>query len=376
MNKKSDEITVVHVLHSFGTGGLEKGIATLARNASCDFRHIILCLATSGESRLLLPPDAEIHETNKSAGNSLLFLLRLSRKLKSLKPDVVHTRNWSGIDGVMAAKLAGIESVIQGEHGWAMDDPEGLKRRRMKARRFLSRWVQEFTCVSKHIERWLIDEVGIRRPVNQIYNGVDTTVFCPADDGFGIRTELGISEKAFVIGVVSRLDPIKDHPTLFAAFEELRKRRPDVRVLVVGDGQERRHLEGAACEGIHFLGNRIDVPEILRALNVFVLPSLNEGISNTILEAMASGLPVAATSVGGNKELVEENVNGMLFRPRDVQALVGILSRYLVDVNVAKAHGSAGRSKACSLFGISKMVNSYESIYRRVCGPGLNGELS
>jgi sugar transferase (PEP-CTERM/EpsH1 system associated) len=373
MKAASEETVVVHVLHSFGTGGLEKGIATLARNASSNFRHIILCLATSGESRVLLPPDVEIHEMNKAAGNSILFLLRLSRKLRSLRPDVVHTRNWGGIDGIMAAKFAGIQSVIQGEHGWAMDDPEGLNKRRLIARRYLSRWVQEFTCVSRHIERWLIDEVGIRRPINQIYNGVDTTVFYPADGDLRIRKGLGISEKAFVLGVVSRLDPIKEHPTLLAAFEELRKHRSDARLLVVGDGPERRHLECLAGEGIHFLGNRIDVPEILRSLDVFVLPSLNEGISNTILEAMASGLPVAVTSVGGNKEIVEENVNGMLFRPRDVQALVSILTKYLVDVDVAKAHGRSGRSKACNLFGISKMINSYESIYRRVCGLGPKG---
>jgi sugar transferase (PEP-CTERM/EpsH1 system associated) len=368
VKQKSDEITVVHVLHSFGTGGLEKGIATLARNASRCFRHIILCLATSGESRKLLPPNIEIYEMNKSAGNSALFLLALSRKLKSVRPDVVHTRNWGGIDGIVAARLAGIRCVIQGEHGWAMDDPEGILGRRLKARRFLSRWVREFTCVSKHIERWLIEQVGIRRPVNQIYNGVDTNAFCPADGDSCIRKDLGIPEDAFVIGVVSRLDPIKDHPTLFAAFEILRRRRPDARLLVVGDGPEHRRLGGLAGERVHFLGNRLDVPEILRSLNVFVLPCLNEGISNTILEAMATGLPVAATSAGGNKELVEENVNGMVFRPGDVRALAGILDRYSAHPAVAKAHGSAGRSKAYNFFSISKMVNSYESVYRRIAG--------
>jgi len=359
-------IRVLHVIHSFRTGGLERGIAKVICNSSDAFEHVVLCLSKSGETQQLLPEGTKVYELNKTPGNSVIFLLKLARTIKTMKPAVVHTRNWAGVDGIIAARLVGIRSVIQGEHGWGMDDPEGLIKRRLKARRFLSRWVREFTCVSKHIERWLIEQVGIQRPVNQIYNGVDTTAFCPADGDFCIRKELCIAEDAFVIGVVSRLDPIKDHPTLFAAFETLRRRRPDARLLVVGDGPERRRLESLAEEGVYFLGNRLDVAEILRSLNAFVLPSFNEGTSNTILEAMASGLPVIATSVGGNIELVEENVNGMLFRAGDVRALAGILDRYAADAAVAKAHGSAGRSKACNLFSISKMVDSYESVYRRV----------
>jgi glycosyltransferase involved in cell wall biosynthesis len=166
--------------------------------------------------------------------------------------------------------------------------------------------------------------------------------------------------------VVGRLDPIKDHLSLFSAFETLRKRKADVCLLVVGDGPERRRLESAAGEGIVFLGNRLDVPEILRSLDVFVLPSLNEGISNTILEAMASGVAVVATRVGGNPELVEDDKTGTLVPAGDREAMASALSKYLNDPGLRRFHGEAGRARVCNHFSISKMVDGYEAVYRRV----------
>jgi sugar transferase (PEP-CTERM/EpsH1 system associated) len=366
MKHNPNEIRVVHVLHSFGTGGMEKGIATLIGNSSEMFEHVVVCLSASGESEKLLPKEAKICALSKPAGNSLLFLMRLARQLKALNPDVVHTRNWGGMDAILAARFAGIGAVIHGEHGWDLGDPEGINQRRVKVRRFLSRWVKEFTCVSKHMERWLLDEVKIRRPVSQIYNGVDTGVFCPGDEGFRIRKELGISEKTFVAGVIGRLDPIKDHLSLFSAFEALRKQRTDARLLVVGDGPARRRLESAAGEGVVFLGNRLDVPEILRSVDVFVLPSLNEGISNTILEAMAAGVAVVATRVGGNPELVEDGQTGTLVSARDKEAFASALIRYLDDPGLRRLHGEAGRTRVRNHFSISKMVDGYEAVYRRV----------
>jgi glycosyltransferase involved in cell wall biosynthesis len=145
--------------------------------------------------------------------------------------------------------------------------------------------------------------------------------------------------------------------------------------LVVGDGPERRRLESAAGEGIVFLGNRLDVPEILRSLDVFVLPSLNEGISNTILEAMASGVPVVATRVGGNPELVEDGQTGTLVSARDKEAFASALIRYLDDPDLRRLHGEAGRARACNHFSVSKMVDGYEAVYRRVAESSRNKRL-
>lgn len=360
------KIRIVHVLYSFDTGGLEKGVATIVRNASSQFEHIILCLATSGRSERLLPPNTQIIELHKPPGNSPVFLLRLSRVLKGLRPDIVHTRNWGGMDGIIASRLAGIRSVIHGEHGWGMEDPEGLHPKRIFIRRFLSNWVGEYTCVSKQIKKWLCDDIRVKRNVTQIYNGVDADRYNAEKDRGHIRSELGLAPDAPVIGVVGRLDPIKDHPTLLKAFEEVRAIRQEVRLLVVGDGPERKRLENLAGEGVFFLGNRSDVPDILKDLDIFVLPSLNEGISNTILEAMAAGLPVVVTRVGGNHELVEDTFNGFLFKPGDSKSLASVLLQYLEHPNLRRQHGYAGRQRVQENFTVQAMVSSYEMVYRRL----------
>jgi len=357
---------IVHIIYSFETGGLEKGIATLVTSASPEFEHVIFCLTTSGKSESLLPPNTQIIELYKPPGNSPFFLLKLSRVLKNLRPDIVHTRNWSGMDGIIAARMAGIRAVVHGEHGWGMEDPQGLHQKRVLIRRFLSRWVSEYTCVSKQIENWLCNDVRVGKPVSQIYNGVDSEKYCPGNGRDRIRSELGLAADIPLVGVVGRLDPIKDHPTLFRAFEAVRTVLPEARLLVVGDGPERKRLESRAGDGVIFLGNRSDVPEILRALDLFVLPSLNEGISNTILEAMATGIPVVATRMGGNPELVEDNHTGILVRPSDPSALSNAILHYLENPDLIRRHGEAGRVRVNKSFSIPSMVRSYEAVYRCV----------
>lgn len=361
-----EKLRVIHVVHSFKTGGMERGIATIIRNASESFEHVVLCLSSSGETASLLPQGISIIELHKSPGNSLIFLLTLARTLKALKPAVVHTRNWGGTDGIIAARIAGIRSVIQGEHGWVIDDPEGLNSIRLKTRRFIDRWVREYTCVSLHLKRWLLDIAKVKGKVNQIYNGVDIQIFCPGKEGGKIRSELGIPEKSFVAGVVGRLVPIKNHVTLFKAFAEVKRLCPDTKLLVVGDGPERDHLKHLGYENVIFLGNRTDIPDILQAIDVFVLPSLNEGISNTILEAMASGLPVVVTKVGGNPELVEDGTTGILVPSKDSSAMASALISYLHNPALRFSHGEAGRRRVIEAFSIENMVRGYETVYRRV----------
>lgn len=363
-------VLVAHVLYSFGTGGLEKGIATVVRAASPEFAHTVVCLTESGASARLLPPGTRVIELRKAPGNSPRFLWRLSRVLRGLHPQVVHTRNWSGIDGVFAARLAGLRGVVHGEHGWGMDDPDGLDPRRLRVRRFAQRWVREYTCVSQAMVGWLRHEVGVRRPVTQIYNGIDTARYRPGPEGEAVRRELRLASDAFLIGVVGRLDPIKDHVTLFRAFSQLHAADADALLLVVGDGPERARLEAQAGEGVVFLGDRQDVPELLRALDVFVLPSRNEGISNTILEAMATGLPVVATRVGGNPELVEDGLTGALVPPGDAFALAAALERYQAQSEAARTHGEAGRARVLERFAVDRMVASYEDVWARVAASG------
>jgi sugar transferase (PEP-CTERM/EpsH1 system associated) len=362
------KIRIVHLVYSFDTGGMEKGICTTINHRSNDFEHIIVCLTSSGEMVRHLPEGTPVIAMGKKPGNSLRFLVELSRLLKRLQPAVVHTRNWSGIDGIFAARLAGIRTIVHGEHGWGMDDPYGKNPKRRWIRRIADLGVCEYTCVSKQMKDWLENDIKVRSPVTQIYNGIDTNKFRPAEKGEkgSLRRKLNLPEDTPIIGVVARLDPIKNHRSLFRAFETVRTVLPEACLLVVGDGPERKSLESQAGDGVIFLGNRSDVPEILRALDLFVLPSLNEGISNTILEAMATGTPVVATRVGGNPELVEDECTGILVKPGDFQSMASAILRYLEHADLRARHSEAGRQSVLKRFSIEAMVRSYEAIYRRL----------
>ncbi|MHC4549816.1 MAG: glycosyltransferase [Planctomycetota bacterium] len=359
-------LRVVHVVNTLITGGMERGVTTLARHSSSRFEHAVLCLICTGDMARLLPAGTVVTELHKPEGHSLRWFWKLVRTLRRLRPQVLHTRNWQGMDAILAARLAGVRGIVHGEHGWQVNDATGSDRKRQKVRRFLSRWVTEFTSVSRHLEGWLREEVGIRHRITQIYNGVDTEVWRPGAEGAAVRAELGIPPDAFVAGIVARMDPIKDHATLLRAFAAVRARHPGARLLVVGDGEEEERLRALACEGIHFLGHREDVPRILRATDVFALSSLNEGISNTVLEAMATGLPVVATRVGGNPELVEEGVTGRLVASGDADGLADAIAAYAADRALVRAHGAAGRQAAISKFSIRQMVEAYEEVWSRV----------
>ena len=357
---------VVHIIDSLGLGGLEKGVVTLANNTSADIRHTILCLRTSGPSARRLPDDAAVIAMGKSAGNSLAFLRRLAAEINRLAPDVVHTRNWGGMDGILAARMASMKNIVHGEHGWDLADSLGQSRKRRLVRRALSLATCEFIAVSQAIKAWLEEDVRICRPVTQIYNGVDTELFRADGDRGALRRELGLSANSMLIGIVARLDPIKDHPTLLRAFAGIANRHPDAHLVVAGDGPARPALERHGVRQVHFLGSRSDIPDLLRGLDLFVLTSLNEGISNTILEAMASGLPVVASRVGGNPELVREGVDGMLFPAGNVENLAKCLDRYLGDENSRRKHGKNARERALEKFSVQAMVAQYEEVWRRV----------
>ncbi|MFI5402340.1 MAG: glycosyltransferase [Planctomycetota bacterium] len=358
-------LRVVHVINYMArSGGMEKGVSTLIRHASPDLEHIVVTIEGARDTDTALPKGTRHINLGKPKGNSLRFVWKLARLLRDLRPCVVHTRNWPGLDGIVAARLAGIHAVLHGEHGWSVDDASGTNRKRIMVRRFLSRWTRSFVCVSKDIERWLKETVRVRCPVIQIYNGVETAPFAGERTGAELRAEFGLPPDAPLLGIIGRLDPIKDHPMLFQAFAEVRRRFPTAELLVVGDGPEAPNLRKLLTPGIRMLGERHDVSHILRGLDVYVLSSKNEGISNTILEAMAAGVPVVAGRVGGNVELVEDGVTGRLVPAGDVAAFAEAICAYLASPELRAADGAVAKDRAYKRFRVEVMVRTYENAWR------------
>ena len=361
---------VAQVIPSLQVGGLQKVVVRLVDRFRGRMDHLVLTPAGDGPLRPRFGPGVDVIALAERPGSPKLNALRMARVFRAWRPDVVHTRNWTCIDAILGARLARVPVVIHGEHGREAGDPEGRNALRRRVRRLLAPLVTEFVAVSQDLARWLVEDVGVpAAKVTQIYNGVDTEAFSPADKEAARRT-LGIRDGAVVIGTVGRLDPVKDHRGLLEAFGRT-ARHPQAQLVVVGDGPCRAELEQVGrrlgLDGrVLMLGERQDVARILRALDVFALPSVGEGISNALLEAMASGLPVIATRVGGNPELVEHDVTGTLVSPRSAEALAAAFDRYLLDPALIRKHGEADRQRALRDFSLDRMFGAYDSLYSRL----------
>ncbi|MCP4424407.1 MAG: glycosyltransferase [Chloroflexi bacterium] len=203
-----------------------------------------------------------------------------------------------------------------------------------------------------------------------IYNGVNIELYNVAARQ-AVRQEFGIGADALLLGVVGRLHAQKGHSYLFEALRDVRRHLPDVRLLIVGDGRLRSELEAIARQkrvedAIIFTGSRRDIPELLSAMDLFALPSLWEGLPNAVLEAMAAGLPVVATAVGGAPELVVPGETGLLVPPGDAQALAQAIRLILEDSVLAQSMGSAGRQRVRSQFDIAVMQEKMVGLYGRL----------
>jgi len=360
---------IVHVIPTLRIGGLEKVVVRLIDYLGPDVSQVVVTPDRTGPVSQLIPAGVPVVPMGDQHGPDRWNAIRMARLFRKLRPDIVHTRNWSCIDAVVAARLAGVPVVIHGEHGRDAADPEGKNRRRQRIRRLLAPLVTEFVAVSNDLARWLVEEVRIpARKVFTIHNGVDTRSFSP-DGRDSARHALGVPDGSIAIGTVGRLDPVKDHLGLIRAFFRITS-DPRVVLYIAGGGPCQSELERmirslGLIHRVHLLGERDDVAKILRGLDVFVLPSLGEGLSNTILEAMATGLPIVATRVGGNPELVLHELTGLLVEPRSSDSLVAALLRYVDDPGLRAAHGKAARDRTDSKFGLLPMLSAYHDLYGR-----------
>lgn len=370
---------IVHVIHRFDVGGLENGVVNLINHMPADrYRHAIVCLQGYTDFRKRLKLDnVEIYDMAKQDGHDFGLYVRLFRIFRQLRPAIVHTRNLSALEIQVVAALAGVRGRVHGEHGRDIYDLYGKNKKYNLLRKLVRPFVGHYIAVSKDLQNWLMDTVGVMRDkASQIYNGVDNIRFHPSQTP---REHLGppgfFRDNSIVIGSVGRMAAVKDYPNLVQAFLTLLELAPALRdrlrLLIVGDGESRatclQLLEQQGAGQLAWLpGERADIPELMAAMDIFVLPSLGEGISNTILEAMATGLPVIATRVGGNLELVHEGETGFLVPPADPDAMAQALLNYVRDADQRHAHGQAARAIIDRQFSVDAMMQGYLSVYDRV----------
>jgi len=371
---------VAHVVFRFDTGGLENGIVNLInRLPPGAYRHVVIALTEVAPafSRRIRAQGVEFISLHKPPGHAVWLYPRLWTLFRTLRPAIVHTRNLGALECQVPAMLAGVPVRIHGEHGRDVGDLDGSNKRRQWLRRLYKPFVHHYIALSRDLGAYLQARVGVQeRRITQVYNGVDTDRFRPA--GAGRRPIPGCPfghEVSFVFGTVGRMQSVKAQTLLARAFVRALELQPALaercRLVMVGDGPLRAEAQELLCAaGIGHLawlpGDREDVPDVMRGLDAFVLPSLAEGISNTILEAMSSGLPVIATDVGGNADLVIAGTTGDLVPADDVEALALALSRMVADPVRASAMGAAGRDVVERRFGLAAMVSTYRNLYDRL----------
>ena len=358
-------VHVCHLVLSLEPGGLENGVVNVVNGLDPgEFRSSVCCLQRSGEFAARLRPHVPVSVMGLQPGNDPVLPLRLAKLLRRTGVDIVHTRNAEPFFyGYLAARLARIPVVVHSEHGRTF--PEQPLRAMIQ--RLMLRGVDAAFAVSAQLRADLVRQLGIDGSrMEVLYNGVDTGSFRPSD---ALLRQPRAAGGRLRIGTVGRLVAVKNYALLLKAFARLPP--GECQLVLAGEGPERAALEKLADDlGIRdrteFAGHRDDVPDLLRTLDVFVLPSFSEGMSNTLLEAMATGVAVVASDVGGNREIIEGERSGLLFPSEDTAAATAQLQRLAASADLRHALGSAGAARVRGTFSIEAMLGRYAELYRRV----------
>ncbi|MCK9605998.1 MAG: TIGR03088 family PEP-CTERM/XrtA system glycosyltransferase [Methylomonas sp.] len=369
---------IVHIIYRLGVGGLENGLVNLINRMPTDsYRHAIICLTDSTDfSQRIQRPDVAIYEIHKKPGQDVESFVKVYKLLKQLKPTLVHTRNLAAIEYQLCAFFAGVPFRVQGEHGWDVFDPEGNNVKYRWLRFLMGLIIHRFIPLSQQLHDYLQKKVGIpAKKIARICNGVDTDLFYPREGRRQMPENCPLQlDNKFLVGTVGRMHGVKDQLTLVKAYilacQESAIFAEKARLAIIGDGPLRELavnlLEKHGLEANAWLpGECHNIAQILRGFDVFVLPSKAEGISNTILEAMATGLPVIATSVGGNPELVINEKTGLLVEKENVSAMATALQLLITDDSKRQQFSAAALQRARQEFSLDSMVARYQAVYDR-----------
>ncbi len=367
---------IAHVMHRFDTGGLENGVVNLINHMPEDrFRHAVVALTEVTEFReRIARKDVEFVALGKKEGQGLWQYPKWYRLFRRMRPDIVHTRNLAALECQLPAWAARVPVRIHGEHGRDVGDLDGNNRTYQRVRRFYRPFVHHYMALSRDLADYLAQKVAVStQHITQVYNGVDTERFQPAAGGTVAIAGCPFNPaQHFIVGTVGRMQAVKDQVMLARAFVHALELAPRLksrlRLVMIGDGPLRAQAQAVlhaagALELAWLPGERSDVEHIMQGLHAFALPSLAEGISNTILEAMASALPVVATKVGGNADLIVHGQTGYLIVSGDPLAMANRLVHLATEPQHGIALGAAGRARVQASFSMQAMVQNYQYVY-------------
>jgi glycosyltransferase involved in cell wall biosynthesis len=360
---------VMQLVLSLSPGGTERLVIEIVKSLSQRIDSVVCCLDEPGAwADELTARGVPVIALGRTAGFHPSLAFKLARLIREHQVQVVHCHHYSPyVYGLLASLVAPVQLVFT-EHGRLSDAPPSRKRRLVNP--VLARLRRARICaVSADLREHMIAEGFPAKQVGVTYNGIEPGRRPGAAERQAARSALGVPADAFVVGTVGRLDPVKNLGIVEQAHAELVARHPHIRTVIVGDGPERAALQARAqdlgiSDSIIFAGYRQDVRFLMSAFDLYVNSSTYEGVSLTILEAMASALPVIATPAGGNPEVVMDQETGLLVpdRPR---AFAEAISRLMHDDFRRHTMGEAGRFRVKRHFSISRMVEEYAALYFR-----------
>jgi L-malate glycosyltransferase len=352
---------------SLSPGGTERLVIEIVRALSQRIESIVCCLDAPGAwADELVELGVPVVSLARQPGFHPALAVRLARVLKERDVDIVHCHHYSPyVYGLLASVLKPGVQLVFTEHGRLSDVPPSRKRRLVNP--VLSRWPGKLCAVSADLKNHMIAEGFPARRIGVTYNGIDPGHRPTAFQRSAARAALGLPDRAFVVGTVGRLDSVKNLHVLLQTHAFLFSKYPQVVTVIVGDGPERAALEAHArslgiSDSIIFAGYRADVRLLMSAFDVYVNTSVYEGVSLTILEAMATALPVVATRVGGNPEVVIDQETGILV-PAIARSVADAIGGLIYDERRRRVMGDAGRFRVKRHFSIARMVEEYAEVY-------------
>lgn len=367
-------IRVLHVVLSLEPGGMENGVVNVANGLNVEeFDVQVCCLNRAGEFAARLRRPESVRVLGKPPGFSWRAALGLARLIAQVRPHVLHTHNLGPlIYGGLASGFGARCVVLHGEH--SLLPPDDREPRRLRQRRWFYRACRRIHTVSAGSRDELVGLGFPGEKITVLLNGVDTERFCPASRAEA-RAKIALPGNALVLGIAGRFGPFKQHALLLEAFDRLAAQRPELHLLVVGDGGSERERvmtlarSSPAASRIHLAGLQHDLPPYYQAMDLLVVPSFNEGLSNVVLEAMACGVPALTHSLPGHAEVIEHGVDGWLAELSSAAKLGQELEKLLADRARLAKMGNVARSTVARRFSLGQMIANYASLYRELAAP-------
>lgn len=366
-NKK---LNIMQIVHCMDVAGAERVVCSIVKNLSGErFSFSICCLDYIGKiGEQLMGEGVNVFELKRKPGMDFRLIKRLAGMLKDQRVDIVHAHQYTPyFYGAIAAILSQMPKIIFTEHG--RHQPDKIRPKRVICNRFLNPFTSMITGVSNFSKDSLVRYERLPgKRIDVIYNGIETTEFNNGADREAKRKELGINSADIAVGMIGRFAPVKNHRMLLSAFKDVLKVISNIKLILAGDGALKKEcaeftLKLGMQNNVSFLGRRSDIPALLSAFDIYVLPSIAEAASLTLLEAMAAGLPVVAMDAGGNPEIVLNDRTGILVSPGDSAGFSKAIITLAQDPEKRKRLGSSGKKRSEEMFTMDMMLAKYEELY-------------